>query len=212
MKSGLNLYSGRRVLSVRAAALALVVLAACQAGPPSETEKASATPADPAAATDPVAHGKFLVTLGGCNDCHTPLEMGPNGPAPDMSRMLSGHPQDMQLPPPPAPQGPWQYTAAATMTAWSGPWGISYTANLTPDTTSGLGSWSEDMFIQSIRSGKHMGTGRPIMPPMPWQAMAKLSDQDLKDIYAYLRTIPAIHNEVPPYQPPAAAPAGGGGE
>ncbi len=79
----------------------------------------------------------------GCGDCHTPWKMGANGPEPDMTRMLSGHPESMVLPPAPAPSGPWMASLAATMTAWSGPWGVSYTANLTPDPETGLGKWTE---------------------------------------------------------------------
>ncbi len=84
-----------------------------------------------------------------------------------------------------------------TFTAWAGPWGISYTANLTPDQNTGLGIWTEDMFIKAIREGKHMGTSRPILPPMPWPAFRNYSDDDLKAIFAYLKSIPPIANHVP---------------
>ena len=88
-----------------------------------------------------VARGKYLVTTSGCHDCHTPSKMGPNGPEPDMTRMLSGHPQDLEMPPAPVlPPGPWAVAVAATSTAWSGPWGVSFTANLTPDPETGLGT------------------------------------------------------------------------
>lgn len=156
---------------------------------------------------DPVTRGKFLVTLGGCNDCHTPLKMGEKGPEPDMTKMLSGHPAELKMPPPPKAEGPWQIGASATLTAWSGPWGVSYTANLTPDTLTGTGNWTEELFIKTLKSGKHFGTSRPIMPPMPWPAIGGLPEDDLKAIYAYLRTIPPINNQVPAYQPPAGAPA-----
>jgi hypothetical protein len=63
---------------------------------------------------------------------------------------------------------------APTLTAWSGPWGQSFAANLTPDKNTGLGVWTEDMFIKAIRTGKHMGTSRDILPPMPWQAFAQM--------------------------------------
>lgn len=53
------------------------------------------------------------------------------------------------------------------------------------------------MFVKAMRTGKHMGVGRDILPPMPWQNLAALNDDDLKALYAYLRTIPAIHNQVP---------------
>ena len=107
----------------------------------------------------PVARGKYLVTFGGCNDCHTPLKMGPNGPEPDMTKFLSGHPAGTKLPPPDLKPGPW-FAATAGMTAWTGPWGISYAANLTPDIGTGIGIWTEDMFIKAMRTGRHMGAGR----------------------------------------------------
>src|SRR5437870_2909027 len=82
-----------------------------------------------------LARGAYLVTIGGCNDCHTPLKMGPKGPEPDRDRMLSGHPQSLVMTPPPkqAPNGPWMWSGAVTNTAFAGPWGISYARNLTPD-------------------------------------------------------------------------------
>src|SRR5262252_5083427 len=73
-----------------------------------------------------VERGKYLVSIIGCNDCHTPLKMGPRGPEPDMSRFLSGHPEQMGALPTVAPRGPWLWAGAATNTAFSGPWGISY--------------------------------------------------------------------------------------
>ena len=155
--------------------------------------------------SDPVARGKYLVTAMACNDCHTPLKMGPQGPAPDMSRMLSGHPEQVKIPAAPRLPQPWLWGGDATNTAFFGPWGVSYSANLTPDRNTGLGIWTEDMFLRAFRTGKHMGTSRPIAPPMPWQWMGKLNDADLKAIFAYLRTIKPIVNHVPDYQPPAAA-------
>ncbi len=149
-----------------------------------------------------VEHGKYLVNFGGCNDCHTPLKMTEKGPVPDLSRFLSGHPEAQQLPPPNLKPGPW-FAATAGMTAWAGPWGISYAANLTPDSNSGLGIWTEDMFVKAMRTGKHMGSGRDILPPMPWQSLAGLTDEDLKAIYAYLRTVPPVQNHVPNPVPPS---------
>jgi hypothetical protein len=156
-----------------------------------------------------VERGKYLVTIMGCNDCHTPWKMGPQGaPEPDMTRMLSGHPEGMTLPPPPAPSGPWVASIAATFTAFAGPWGVSYAPNLTPDPNTGIGIWTEGMFLQAMRTGKHFGTSRPIQPPMPWTWYAKATDEDLKAIYTYLRAIPPIVNRVPDYaEPPAAKPA-----
>ena len=154
---------------------------------------AAAKPAGAGAAT----RGKYLVTVMGCNDCHTPWTMGANGPEPDMTLMLSGHPATMTLPPPPAPSGPWIGRFSASMTAWAGPWGISYTKNLTPDKGTGLGSWTEQQFVDTIRNGREQGRGRQLLPPMPWQMYRNLSDADLKAIFAYLKTIPAISNKVP---------------
>jgi mono/diheme cytochrome c family protein len=153
-----------------------------------------------------IAQGKHLVDTAACHDCHTPLKMGPNGPEPDLSRMLSGHPEGMKLPPPPAPVGPWIASAAATNTAWAGPWGVSFTANLTPDKETGLGAWNKKTFVRTIKTGRHMGAGRPILPPMPIPVYRNFTEDELGAIFAYLRTIPALKNKVPdPIAPGAAA-------
>ena len=145
-----------------------------------------------------VERGRYLVTIGGCNDCHTPFHMGPDGPEPDLSRMLSGHPATLRIEEaPPAPTMPWMTTAAATNTAWAGPWGVSFTANLTPDKQTGLGSWDLATFRSAIRTGKHQGKGRPILPPMPWPMYRNLTDEDFEALFAYLQSIPAISNRVP---------------
>ena len=64
------------------------------------------------------------------------------------------------------------------------------------------------MFIKTIREGKHQGEGRPLLPPMPWQEYANMTDDDLKAVWAYLRSIPAINNPVPDPVPPDGPPAG----
>jgi len=150
-----------------------------------------------------IERGRYLVNAGACNDCHTPWTMGPDGPHPDPARLLSGHPGLLQLPPAPEPVGPWIMSVAATNTAWAGPWGTSFTANLTPDEETGIGSWSADTFVQALRTGKHMGIGRPILPPMPWPMYSQLEEADLRAIFAYLRSIPPIENRVPEPLPPA---------
>jgi mono/diheme cytochrome c family protein len=151
-----------------------------------------------------VERGAYLVNSMGCHDCHTPWKLGPRGPEPDMSKALTGHPQDLVMPPPPAlPPGPWIWMGGATNTAFAGPWGVSFTANLTPDPETGLGSWTEDMFIQALRTGRHEGKGRPILPPMPWAMVRNLNDEDLKSIFAYLQSLPPVKNRVPqPVDPP----------
>lgn len=150
--------------------------------------------------------GDYLVKIMACNDCHTPFKLGPQGPEPDMSRMLSGHPATLTMPPAPAPQGPWVWSGAATNTAFAGPWGVSFAANLTPDKATGLGAWDEKTFIAAIRSGRHMGKGRPILPPMPQPTYRFATDADLKAIFAFLHTLPAISNRVPDPLAPATAP------
>jgi hypothetical protein len=134
-----------------------------------------------------------------------------------MSRMLAGHPQELEMPAPPAlPAGPWQWVGSATLTAFAGPWGVSYARNLTPDVETGLGAWTEAQFVRSARTGRHQGVpeGRPILPPMPWRSLAAMTDEDLAAMWAYLQSIPALRNDAPqsvpalPPSPPAAAPAG----
>jgi len=164
--------------------------------------------AAPAASKPDVQRGAYLVNMLGCNDCHTPHKMGPKGPEPDMTRMLSGHPADLKMPPPPdLGKGPWVWAGSGTMTAFTGPWGVSYTMNLTPDPETGLGKWTEKMFIEAIRTGRHLGKGRPILPPMPWPAFRNATDKDLKAVFAYLKSLPPVKNKIPePVEPPKATP------
>ena len=182
-----------------AAALMIVFTTACQ-------RAASAAPRQPADTA--VARGEYLVTVLGCGDCHTPLRLGPNGPEPDAGRTLSGHPSDFVLTSAPdlGTLG-WVWAGAATNTAFAGPWGISYAPNLTPDTATGIGTWTEENFIRAIRDGKKGGAGREILPPMPIPAYSHLTDDDLTAMFAYLRTLEPISNQVPDWRPPAE-PAG----
>ena len=182
------------VLAIAVAATVAVV-APARAQTPSRTTDSTA---------EKIARGKYIVTTSGCNDCHTPWVMGPKGPEPDKSRMLSGHPESAVLPPPPAVQGPWVMTASATNTAWAGPWGVSFTANLTPDAETGLGKWTQRNFNETIRTGRHMGRGRPILPPMPILMYKNFTDADMEAIFTYLQSIPAVKNRVPEPLPPAA--------
>lgn len=155
----------------------------------------------------PVERGHWLVEFGGCHDCHSPKKMTPQGPVPDETRLLSGHPADAKIAPIPqgalTPEG-WIAMTNPHFTAWAGPWGVSFTANLTPDVATGLGSWTEEMFIKALHTGKHMGEGRDILPPMPWFNFAHVSDDDLKAIFAYLKTLKPVKNAVPdPIPPPS---------
>lgn len=173
--------------------------------PPAAVNAKTAGPAERPSSEALVARGAHLVMTSACNDCHTPFKLGPNGPEPDMSRMLSGHPEAMKVPPPPPASGPWIGHIAATNTAWAGPWGVSFTANLTPDKDTGLGTWTKETFKQAIRTGRHMGRGRPILPPMPYPMYKNFTDDEFEAIFAYLQSIPAIKNRVPDPLPPAAA-------
>jgi mono/diheme cytochrome c family protein len=174
---------------------------------PALSAATAAKPAPPSEVTaaEQLARGKYLVTVAGCNDCHTPMKMGANGPEPDMSRMLSGHPESVVMPPAPVlPEGPWLTVIGATMTAWNGPWGTSFTANLTPDKETGLGEWTAKDFRDTLTTGKHLGRGRAILPPMPIPMYKNFTASDMDAIFSYLQTIPAVKNHVPEPLPPAA--------
>jgi mono/diheme cytochrome c family protein len=179
------------------------VVIACNSGSDSATTEtrndASATPADP------ISHGKYLTVVASCNDCHSPKIMTPQGPMPDSSRILSGHPANSSLPP--LAKSDW-IQMSPDITAFAGPWGISFAANLTSDSATGIGAWSEETFIKTLRTGKHLGNpnGRDILPPMPWPFIGQMTDDDLKAIYAYLQSLPPINNKVPqPVAPPDMA-------
>lgn len=145
-----------------------------------------------------VRRGKYLVTIMGCNDCHTPKIMTPQGPVPDPDRLLSGHPAEGKLPP-----FDKTYTQSWVLfslggTAMAGPWGTSYAANITSDKT-GLGNWTFLQFRKAMREGKYMGLDqtRTILPPMPWQSYASINDDDLNALFIYLKSTKPVKNIVP---------------
>ena len=165
-----------------------------------------------ALAETPAERGAYLTMIMGCHDCHTPKKQGPHGePLLDTERLLSGHPAD-------APYPTWSpadlqerhalFLGTAMLTGWAGPWGVSFATNLTPDEETGMGAWTEEAFLQALRTGKHQGqpNGRPILTPMPWQVIGQAKEADLKAIWAYLQTIPPIKNRVPLPVPPAGPP------
>ena len=163
----------------------------------------STVPAQEAAAGAQVKRGEYLVTIVGCHDCHTPWVMGSGGPEPDMKRALSGHPQDLAINAPATLSPPWGGAVTPSSTGWSGPWGVSFSANLTPDPETGvLRYFTEQQFIQTMRTGRHQGQGRQILPPMPWPNYGQMTDDDLKAVFAYLRQVPAVKNKVPDPIPP----------
>ena len=150
-----------------------------------------------------INRGLYLVTIMGCNDCHSPKNITANGPQPDPNLLLSGHPSAMAL----------AFIDTATVKNWVlfngmntvavGPWGVSFSANLTPDST-GIGSWTEAQFAKALRDGKAKGLegNRRLLPPMPWPNYVNLSDADLNAIFAYLKSIKPIKNVVPTPIPP----------
>ncbi|MBK9090166.1 MAG: c-type cytochrome [Holophagales bacterium] len=187
-----------RRIALAAAAATLVASTVALAG---ETPKKPLT----FGASPELARGKYLVSVMGCDDCHTPMKMGARGPEPDMALRLSGHPQALKVQgAPPVDGKSWVWAGNATNTAFAGPWGVSYAANLTSDAT-GIGSWTEANFVRAIKDGKHLGVGRPINPPMPWPAYRNATEDDLKAVYAYLKTVPPVKNVAPEYQPPQMA-------
>ncbi|HET6266582.1 MAG TPA: diheme cytochrome c-553, partial [Acidobacteriota bacterium] len=162
--------------------LVMMVPRGAQGDPPKKETPGKAMHASP------VERGRYLTTISGCNDCHSPKKMTPQGPVPDEALLLSGHPAAEKIPEIPKdvlgmPPEHWAALGNAHFTAWVGFWGVSYAANLTPDTETGLGSWTPEMFIKAMRTGKHMGEGRPILPPMPWPNFAQMTDEDLQAIF-----------------------------
>lgn len=150
-----------------------------------------------------IARGEYLVAIAGCNDCHSPKIMTPEGPKPDPDKLLSGHPSEMPLPAEKG-AGAWVYFHM-NGTAAKGPWGVSFAANLTPDAT-GLGKWTEEQFIAAMKGGSYKGIkgARKLLPPMPWPAYSKMQDDDVRAIFAYLKSIKPVQNIVPAPQHPQA--------
>ena len=153
-----------------------------------------------------IERGEYLVTAADCNGCHTLFFIEtPEGMVWDTTRRLAGSPEDAVLPEIPEglfsregmfSSGKW-LSLYSSGGAFAGPWGVSFPRNLTPDMETGLGSWTEEIFIKALRTGKDMGEGRDILPPMPWREFAKLTDEDLGAIFAYLGSIAPIDNMVP---------------
>jgi hypothetical protein len=146
-----------------------------------------------------VQRGAYLVTVIGCNDCHSPRMTGENGGAWDPDRILSGYPssgpgkaydlKDLE---------PGSAITDPTGTSFTGPWGTTFAANLTSDGT-GIGNWSLKQFKNALTRGKHKGIDeeRNLLPPMPWQNYTDMKEEDLKAIFAYLKSTKPVRNIVP---------------
>ena len=123
-----------------------------------------------------VERGKYLVTFGGCNDCHTP---GYFFGKPDMGRFLGGSEVGFELP----------------------GMGVFHGSNLTPDDETGLGKWSTQEIVTAITKGQRPD-GRMLAPIMPWHAFANLTPADTLAIAAFLKSLPVVKNKVPgPFGP-----------
>ncbi|TAE50011.1 MAG: diheme cytochrome c-553 [Bacteroidetes bacterium] len=152
-----------------------------------------------------IARGKYLVTISGCNDCHSPKRMGPKGPEIIPELMLSGYPGTQPVP---AFDSKMLSSGFAMftpdLTAAAGPWGVSFAGNLTPDET-GIGNWTLEQFKVALTQGKYKGleNNRTLLPPMPWVNHIDMTHEDLEAMFSYLKSIPAVKNVVPAPLPPA---------
>jgi cytochrome c553 len=146
-----------------------------------------------------IKRGEYLVNSIGCDDCHSPKRMGPQGPELIPELRFSGYPSDrpvLSVDTNEVKKG-W-IMLGPDLTSSVGMWGMSFAANLTSDTT-GIGAWKEEQFLTAIRKGKSKGleTNRDLLPPMPWNIYRNMNDEDLKSIFAYLKTTRPVKNVVP---------------
>jgi hypothetical protein len=199
MKNKLNIFT-----------LALIVLGAAavlsQSACTSEAEAEQPSVKKELSHSELIARGQYLTTVSLCNDCHSPKVFTPEGPILDSTRLFSGHPQNSPLPKvdkKALQPGNW-VLFTGDITAYIGPWGMSFAANLTPDSATGIGAWTEENFVQTLRTGRHLGQpgGRRIAPPMPWEFVGRMTDEDLKAIYTFLKSIPPVNNRVHAPIPP----------
>lgn len=155
-------------------------------------------------ATDVVAHGKYLVEIMGCHDCHSPKRMGANGPELIPELMLSGYPADRPIVKMDSKLLKQGFAMLyPDLTAGAGPWGMSFAGNLTPD-ESGIGNWTRDQFKKALTEGKLKGldTGRTLLPTMPWVNFKSLKEDDITAIFEYLKSVKPVKNVVPAPIPP----------
>ena len=146
-----------------------------------------------------VKQGSYLVTIMGCHDCHSPKQVTEQGPMVIKERMLSGYPADrpVQKPDPRVIKQGWM-VLNYDLTSAIGPWGISFAGNLT-STRPGIGNWPEENFKRALKEGKYKGLvgSRSLLPPMPWTNFVSIKDEDVKAIFAYLKSTPPVSNVVP---------------
>jgi hypothetical protein len=146
-----------------------------------------------------IARGEYLVLTVGCDDCHSPKRLTANGPEIIPQLRLSGYPSDRPIQKANTKTvGDGWLLFSSDLTSAIGPWGMSFAANITSDET-GIGNWPEENFIRALREGKLKGhqSGRTLLPPMPWFVYKHMTDDDLKSIFAYLKTTRPVRNIVP---------------
>lgn len=151
---------------------------------------------------------KHIVTIAGCSDCHPLKKMASTGAKPNIELTLSGHSANMPSPDTDRNQIESKGLAVTNdLTAWVGPWGISYVANITSDNSTGIGKWSLEQFMACLRKGKYMGLekARNLLVHMTWQDFQNLTDNEMKVVFAYLKSTKPIHNIVPQTAAPLMA-------
>lgn len=182
------------------ALLLLTLLAGCSEPIQSEPRPLQAEPTMEAL----IERGKYLVEMMACHDCHSPKIMTPTGPKPDPDRLLSGHPADEPGAPRDGNAGVDRIVFSMGLTSATGPWGTSYSGNLTSDAT-GIGNWTEEQFRRAMTKGLFKGLegSRTLLPPMPWEAFQGINDADLHAIFTYLQHTKPVENVPPSPLPPA---------
>jgi mono/diheme cytochrome c family protein len=183
---------------IRISALFLIVMVVSIVACRSNTKPVSPVVVAPSS-EQLVQRGEYLVKIMGCNDCHSPKEMGPKGPVVINDLMLSGYPAGRSL---------QKVNTGILKTGWvifnedftaaAGMWGISFAANLTSDQT-GIGNWTEENFMRALKEGKYKGLegSRTLLPPMPWENFTTINDEDIKAIFAYLQKVKPVNNLIP---------------
>jgi hypothetical protein len=151
-----------------------------------------------------IERGRYLVTIMGCNDCHSPKKFGPAGPEIDSNKMYSGHQAERNITKVNMEDAANWVMFNHDLTAFVGPWGVSYAANISSDKETGIGTWNEQQFFRAMRQGKYKGApqGRDLLPPMPWTMYRHTTDDDLRAIFSFLKSTPPIKNRVPSPLPP----------
>jgi len=152
----------------------------------------------PLSQTELVERGSYLVNTIGCADCHSPKSFGPSGPMIDPNTNFGGHIDgDMTDIVDKQALNNWVLFNMSN-TAAVGPWGISYAANISSDAT-GIGNWTEEQFFMAMREGQFKGVkdSRKLLPPMPWQNYSQMTDEDLRAIFAFLKSTKPVKNAVP---------------